>query len=290
MFHQNLYTFKINHSLVTGNNPSQVLRGTTYPHDTDTHSSLCHLWISVEEKKNTIACTHSSTTSTQKQGMFLVIWFYSCVGSLSVCGVSLADKMSAVVSPAEVSTQCFSKWPPKLLPHKCINDWIYTTVRCSNDLSNANGRVDGLEGHTGFQYLKLLQRLEENDHIVGDPAHHKHTDYGKYQLYSFHLVGVPGFGESTKDSHIAENHDGETHKKAHCVLSKVSLHLPKLHPVFWVLALALLFLQGGKYHLRGCQHARYKPDYCGGYDPIVKRPGSHGRYSMNDGQVAVHTH
>lgn len=225
---------------------------------------------------------------------FLIIWFHRCVGSLFLCGVSEAKTHSAPVTPAEISSQHMAQWLPELLPHKCIYDWIHTAVRQCNDLSIDHGRVDGFWRQAGVQDIKQLQCLKENGDIVGDPAHHKHTHYGEYQLYSSVLFGVPGFGQHKKDFHIAENHDGEAHKKAHCVLTEVSQHLPKTQPVVRVLRLALvaiyIHLQGGKYRLRDCHDDRYNPDSDAGYDSITKCSGSHGCNSVDNGQVAVHTH
>lgn len=47
---------------------------------------------------------------------------------------------------------------------------------------------------------------------------------------------------------------------------------------------------GGKYHLGGCHGEGYNPDSNAGRQAIAKGPGLHGRHSVDDGQVAVHTH
>ena len=169
-------------------------------------------------------------------------------------------------------------------------------MRQCNDLSVVNGRADFVCSLAADKEVEQLQCLKENYDIVGDPAHHKHTHYSKYQLYSFVLFGVSTLVQHNQDFHIAENHDGEAQKKAHRVLSEVSQHLPKSRCVLWIERLTLdaviirIHLQGGKDHLRGRSNDGYDPDGDAGYDSIVKGPGSHGCNSVDDGQVAVHAH
>lgn len=169
-------------------------------------------------------------------------------------------------------------------------------MRQRNDLGELQGQANVFRGRTGVEELKQLQRLQEDGDVVGHPANQEHADDGEDQFDGSVPFGVPRLRQHHEDAHIAEDHDGETHKEAHCVLAEVSQHLPRqlaLYRVQWKALGAVVFLidfQGGENHLWNCQSDRYDPDGDAGYDPVVKLPGPHGCDRVDDGEVSVHAH
>lgn len=165
-----------------------------------------------------------------------------------------------------------------------------------NDLSNTHAGADASRGAAGSHNFEDLQRLKENHDVIGHPAHQKHTHYGKYQLYSSVLFGIPGYEKHDKDFDVTKNHDGEADKEAHDVLAEVSPQLPKFLGLFWIEWLALgevivwIYLQGGKFNVRSCNDDRYGPDRDAGDDSKAKCAVAKGCNSMDDGYIAVQAH